>query len=142
MTNNLSESLDWFGTLRGRLGTTITPTAMIYGTGGLAVGRVNVADTVNSTNYVGSIFFPTTAAVADQLSTDTTKTGWTIGGGIEARLWGNWTGKIEYLYLDLGTVSGSFITPIVAPSGSFLAATFSSHVTDNILRLGINYEFH
>ena len=34
-----------------------------------------------------------------------TKAGWTLGAGIEARLWGNWTGKVEYLYMDFGRVS-------------------------------------
>jgi outer membrane immunogenic protein len=36
--------------------------------------------------------------------------GWTIG--LEGVVSGNWTAKIEYLYVDLGTVSGSFVTPI------------------------------
>jgi opacity protein-like surface antigen len=35
------------------------------------------------------------------------KTGWTAGGGVEAHLGGNWTGKIEYLYLDFGTVTST-----------------------------------
>ncbi len=40
--------------------------------------------------------------------------GWTVGSGVEASLGGNWTGKIEYLYLNLGnktdqvTVLGTF----------------------------------
>jgi outer membrane immunogenic protein len=27
----------------------------------------------------------------------TGKTGWTAGGGVEAHLGGNWTGKVEYV---------------------------------------------
>ncbi len=34
-------------------------------------------------------------------STSSTRTGWTIGSGVEAALGGNWTGKVEYLYVDL-----------------------------------------
>ena len=30
--------------------------------------------------------------------------GWAAGGGIEAHLTGNWTGKLEYLYMDFGSV--------------------------------------
>ena len=30
-----------------------------------------------------------------------TKAGYAVGGGLEGRLVGNWTAKIEYLYLDL-----------------------------------------
>ena len=36
------------------------------------------------------------------VSSHNTKAGWTVGGGIEGRLAGNWTAKLEYLYLDLG----------------------------------------
>jgi outer membrane immunogenic protein len=58
-------------------------------------------------------------------------------GGIEGRLVGNWTAKIEYLYLDLGTVS---TIPAPAPSTT-TAAAFNSRVTDNLLRVGVNYKF-
>jgi outer membrane immunogenic protein len=50
---------------------------------------------------------------------------------------GNWTAKIEYLYLDLGTVT---TIPAPAPS-STTAAAFNSRVIDNILRVGVNYKF-
>ena len=78
---------------------------------------------------------------ADRSSTfshSTTKTGWTVGGGIEARLSGNWTGKIEYLYMDLGTVSGTVTLP---HAGRDPAHNWSSDITDNILRVGLNYKF-
>ncbi len=42
-------------------------------------------------------------------STDRAKVGWTVGGGVEAALWGNWTGKLEYLYIDFGTVNDALI---------------------------------
>ena len=76
------------------------------------------------------------------LSNSTIKLGWTIGCGIETVISGNWTGKIEYLYVDLGTVSGSLATNIVTPAGNNLIVGYSSHVTDNILRAGVNYQFH
>jgi hypothetical protein len=38
----------------------------------------------------------------------------TVGAGIEGAIGGNWTAKLEYLYIDLGNISGSFITPVVA----------------------------
>jgi hypothetical protein len=55
------------------------------------------------------------------------------------KLVGNWTGKLEYLYMDLGTFTGTGILP--APASPPLRATFSSRITDNILRAGINYKF-
>jgi outer membrane immunogenic protein len=138
VTDGLSERLDWFGTVRGRLGFTITPTVLAYGTGGLAFGRVGTTDTISGTNFS---LTGASSAIAAVLSSDTTKAGWTIGGGVETALGGHWTGKIEYLYIDLGSVSGSIVTPIVTPSRDFLAASFTSHVTDNILRVGVNYRF-
>jgi hypothetical protein len=35
----------------------------------------------------------------------------------------------------------NLVEGILAPSGSFLTGSFSSHVTDNILRVGVNYRF-
>jgi outer membrane immunogenic protein len=66
--------------------------------------------------------------------------GWAVGAGVEGVVSGNWTAKIEYLYIDLRNVSGSFTTPIVAPSGAFLTSSYTSHITDNILRVGLNYK--
>ena len=68
------------------------------------------------------------------------KVGWTVGTGVEDVVSGDWTAKIEYLYIDLGNVSGSFTTPIVAPGGAFLTRSYNSHITDNILRVGLNYK--
>jgi outer membrane immunogenic protein len=141
VTDSLSEKIDWFGTLRGRLGPTITPTLWAYLTGGLAYGRVSAADTVSGTNFD---LFGDAIPVTATLNPDSTKIGWTFGGGFEALLGGRWTGKIEYLYIDFGDVSGSFLTPIVTPPGTppghLLAASFNSHITDNILRVGVNYK--
>jgi len=141
---NLSEKLEWLGTFRGRIGTTITPTLLPYLTGGLAYGHIKATEAASTTNVFGTtgVNNGTFAPGGGSFSNGTTKVGWTIGAGIESMLWGNWTGKIEYLYVDLGTVSGSFPTTIVSLSGGSLVAGYSSHVTDNIVRVGVNYAFH
>src|SRR5262249_54994629 len=66
------------------------------------------------------------------------KAGWTAGAGIETHLSGNLTGKVEYLYLDFGSVSTSAtnllnVTPV--------AVNLESRVTDHIVRVGLNYKF-
>jgi hypothetical protein len=57
---------------------------------------------------------------------------------------------VEYLYVDLGSVSTGFVTPGGSP-GQFNNAsmsllpgtgTISSRVTDNIVRFGINYKIN
>jgi outer membrane immunogenic protein len=137
VTDALSQKLTWLDTVRGRVGVTVTPTILAYVTGGLAVGNVSTTDTISGTNALAG-----GAPVVASFNSSSTRAGWTIGGGLETALGGRWTGKIEYIYVDLGTVSGGpFVTPLVAPSGNFLSGSFSSHVTDNILRAGVNYRF-
>jgi outer membrane immunogenic protein len=116
--------IDWFGTVRGRIGLAANPATMIYLTGGFAYGRVEVA---NSSN-IGAGFAVGAASIAD------TKTGYTVGGGIETRLWSNWTARMEYLYVDLGSLALS------NPNNN--GQTHSSSVTfhDNIVRIGLNYK--
>ena len=62
------------------------------------------------------------------------KAGWTAGGGIEGALGGGWSAKLEYLYIDLGKLEQTLSTP----AGT---ETFSSRVTDNIVRVGLNYRW-
>ncbi|MGB9117588.1 outer membrane protein, partial [Bradyrhizobium sp.] len=118
----LNQKIDWFGTVRGRAGVLVTPKVLLYATGGLAYGQVNSSETVGT-------------LVPSAFSSSTTNVGWTVGAGIEGAIGGNWTAKLEYLYVDLGTVSGSFTLP------STNIISYSSHITDNILRVGINYKF-
>ena len=68
--------------------------------------------------------------------------GWVVGAGIEGAFGGGWSVRLEYLYLDLGDISGQFTTAVLGPSGTaFLSQGFSSRVTDNIVRVGVNYKF-
>jgi outer membrane immunogenic protein len=117
----LSQKINWFGTVRGRAGVLVSPKVLLYVTGGLAYGEVNSSETI--------------AALAG-LSTSNTNLGWTVGAGIEGVIGGNWTAKLEYLYVDLGTVSGSF-TPVAGG----VTSSYSSRITDNVLRVGLNYKF-
>lgn len=121
----LTQKIDWFGTVRARGGVLVTPRVLFYATGGLAYGQVNSSETIS-----GSPF-----------SSSDTRVGYTVGGGIEGAIGGNWTAKLEYLFVDLGRTSGSFATAIPASGGGTLASNYSSHVTDNVLRFGVNYNF-
>jgi outer membrane immunogenic protein len=123
--------LDWFATFRGRVGYTFVPTVLGYVTGGLAVGGVQGSGVITGFNGAG-------AAVAATFSGDDTQVGWTVGAGLEASLGGNWTGKVEYLYLDLGRYNSSALLLANTPP---IRADFSSRITDNIVRVGINYRF-
>jgi outer membrane immunogenic protein len=126
----LSQDLEWFGTARLRLGWLPTQTLLLYATGGLAFGEVETSGILTSFTACCGV-----ATVAGTISE--TKLGWTVGAGIEGVISGPWTAKLEYLYMDLGSVSGSFVTP-TTPG---IRAAFSSDITDHILRVGLNYRF-
>ncbi|QUS37951.1 porin family protein [Tardiphaga alba] len=111
-----SQKLDWFGTVRGRLGLATGP-VLSYVTAGFAYGNVN--STITETG-VGAV------------SSSRTATGWTVGSGVEAALGGNWTGKIEYLYLNLGSRSIAFDAP-------FAGQLANSELRENLFRVGLNY---
>ena len=129
-SNTLEARIRWFGTLRARAGFLITPTLFAYGTGGLAYGNVKVTDTI--TVNTGTI-------ATSVISQSNTKAGWTAGAGLEGVFWWwnapNWTWKVEYLYIDLGRFNGSGSDP---SGGAF---SWNTRVTDNIVRVGVNYKF-
>lgn len=128
---SLNQKIAWFGTARGRAGVLVSPKVLLYATGGLAYGEVSSSETIGG---------PT------GLSNSDTRVGYTVGAGIEGAIGGNWTAKLEYLYVDLGRTSGSFATTIPAFGGGIsasgtLTSSYSSRITDNVLRVGVNYKF-
>jgi outer membrane immunogenic protein len=138
-----SKGTDYIGTVRGRLGWLVTPTFLLYGTGGLAYGGTS------SNTSIFSAEVPNTGStsVTGFGSESTTRVGWTAGGGVEWMFLPNWSAKVEYLYYDLGTVTYSN-----GPLTSFLNGTNTVTFTNvsqssvrfngNIVRAGINYHFN
>jgi iron complex outermembrane receptor protein len=124
---SLDHKLAWFATLRGRLGTTVVPGWLIYMTGGVAIADI----TIN-----GAISDPIGNAVNTAFSNNFTRVGWTVGAGVEAQLSGNWTGKLEYLHIDFGSIA---TYPVVVP-GTPLTPAFNTRISDNIFRAGVNYK--
>jgi len=135
-----SQKIDWFGTLRGRLGWLPVDPLLVYATGGLAYGRVET-----DVSFSGSRFFGLGNAAQLTGFTDAsqseTRAGWTLGGGLEWMFAPRWTVKAEYLYYDLGTETLNQ-TLAMGPSGTLSANIQSvSHYRGNIARAGVNYKF-
>jgi outer membrane immunogenic protein len=107
----------WLATFRGRLGWLVTESTNFYATGGLAVANVNTTSTVSLNGTTNNV------------SDSTTHAGWTLGAGLEWMFLPPWSVKIEYLYVDLGHVN------------SALPVNNDVSITENIVRLGINYHF-
>jgi opacity protein-like surface antigen len=138
----VKRSLEYFGTLRGRLGYTITPTLLVYATGGLAYGGVSANAKITQT--MTPSLLATGGASADGFRN---KSGWTIGAGSEWAITPNLSAKFEYLYYDLGRANIAFpnfgfltqTTPGGASVGSALVA--STRYNGHIVRAGLNYRF-
>ena len=77
-------------------------------------------------------------AVAALGSSSDVRVGWTAGAGVEGVISGNWTAKLEYLYMDLGSTS---FGPLTLAPASQIGANVNSDFTDHILRVGVNYRF-
>jgi len=161
VTAAYTEKLTWLGTLRGRVGWT-TDRWLLYATGGLAYGRVTIngsATAQGSNQGPGCVVLNPVAFTCPlaTFSNGVTKVGWAIGVGAENVIVGNWSWKVEYLHVDLGRANTAFATfpgcyggTITNGAGGFAAnciaylpgsGTISSRITDEIVRVGINYRF-
>ena len=126
--DSFSSKMDWFGTVRGRIGYTFNPVnpLLVYFTGGFAYGHI-VTD-VTSPSLLGAPYH-----------FSGTSTGYTLGGGVEYKITPAWSLKVEYQRINLGTNDPT------NPAG----ATFSSVLSREILnasefdtvRVGVNYKF-
>jgi outer membrane immunogenic protein len=105
----------WLATFRGRVGYAFDRW-LPYVTAGGAYGNVKATVSVP------------VAGLSDSVSRS--KFGWTAGVGLEYAFLGNWTAKLEYLYVDLG----SFDT---GPSPIVNNVSFN----ENVIRAGLNYKF-
>ena len=151
---NYTTQIDWFGTVRGRLGYVWgNGQVMSYLTGGLAYGEVKI----NGTNTISVSCLPTACSPSAQgsfsqpFNQSHVNTGWVLGYGTEGAIdfWGahNWTWKVETLYMDLGhlNATGAFsgcpgnLCTVGTPNASQIAT--NTHFTDWILRGGLNYRF-
>jgi len=112
--------VDWFGSVRGRLGIA-NDHWLAYFTGGYAYGHV-----VNGDNIAG-------VGVA---RFDEVRNGWTIGGGLEYAFMNDLTARIEYRHTDYGKKSYG---PVAVGPGVFVPHTFE--LTTNQVLLGLSYKF-
>jgi outer membrane immunogenic protein len=132
-----TKSVDWYGTVRGRVGVApFIPNLLLYGTGGFAYGGVNHAASF-ADNGAGLPAFGSIATA----QYDSTSTGWTAGGGIEWSPTGfpAWSVKVEYLYVDLGNTSVSSVSVTGNPA---FGVTYNSPTRFHTVRAGLNWHFN
>ena|ERR1700733_1230178 len=136
-SDNLSQRLRWFGTVRGNIGITTNMSEYLwYVTGGLAYGNIRTVESITGPGQAASLIF------------DDVNTGFAVGAGVRGHIVGNWSWMVEYLYMDLGRINDTGATGIVSSGTGFcdthvclLTPGSSSTFTDNILRFGINLKW-
>lgn len=123
-THEAERNIDWMASVRGRFGYA-ADRWLVYVTGGAAWADINYR-----TNLTGFGLF-------NSGNFNTTKSGWTVGGGAEYAFTNNWTARLEYLYYDFGSESVSNVSAVAPPLA--YNTTFSTKV--NVVRAGVNYKF-
>jgi outer membrane immunogenic protein len=120
---NTDAHIDWYGTVRGRLGWSSGP-VLFYGTAGLAYGNVDV----NSTISVPSLGLQITEP----------KIGWVAGGGIEYMWRPNVILSLAYQYVDLGTVGFATAMP---GFGGPTSINGTAHAQFQVATIGLTWLF-
>lgn len=118
----VTTSLDWYSTLRGRLGLS-WGRWLGYVTGGLAIAHIESGFELDTGPFAGS--------------DSRTRFGWTGGAGLEYAFHNNWSLKVEYLYLDFG--SYSYQVRHLTSDTRFWAVDVEAR--EHVVRAGLNYKF-
>ncbi|MHC2433471.1 outer membrane protein [Bradyrhizobium sp. USDA 4451] len=129
-----TSKVDWFGTVRGRIGFVPTERLLIYATGGLAFGEVktNIANSEAFSNGLSRLWLGDNSDV---------RVGWTAGGGAEYAFTNNWTLRGEYLYVDLGTSGTTATFQGTDPVQSQIRYNASRENKFSVARAALSYKF-
>jgi opacity protein-like surface antigen len=138
-----SQTLDYLGTARLRLGYLLRPSLLVFGTGGLAYGRTNFAAnaqvlTIDGTGNIAEFS-------AGQTNLSRMRAGFAAGGGFEWMFLPGLSAKAEYLYYGLGSYSAALPQYAVnLTNGAALADVTTSYrgrANGQLVRAGLNYHF-
>jgi outer membrane immunogenic protein len=131
--------IDWMASFRGRAGFAVDR-ALFYVTGGAAVAEFG-GSTTTLVNGPG-IAIPAGTFVATN-GGNSTRWGWTVGGGIEWAFSPNWSVAGEYRHTDFGNRATTFDIPSgLAAAPIFATGTSSSRLTVDQATARINYRFN
>ncbi|MDO8980621.1 MAG: outer membrane beta-barrel protein [Afipia sp.] len=156
VSTTASQSIDYFGTVRARLGYLASDRLLIYATGGFAYAHLNnvaSTSTVPNSGFAGGLLGPngvpyTFACGSINAAPDLCFSGasngitpgWTVGGGLEYALGQKWSVKGEYLFAHFKeTVNAVAITSVPGTTPASYSANFTTNL--NIVRIGLNYKF-
>jgi len=112
----------WFDTLTARLGYAVQPTWLLYFQGGGAWGHTSTDITFGGVQ-IGQ--------------TSKTRSGWTIGGGVEWMFAPHWSAFLEGNYMDFGSNNGTVFGVVACGAG----CAYSTKATESTVLVGVNYRF-
>ncbi len=113
----------WFDTLTARGGYLLQPNVLLYAQGGAAWTQWNVKFNNSAGVQVGEIG-------------NNSRTGWTIGGGVEWMFVPHWSVFLEYNFMGFGSRSATFTT-----CGLATCANVSGKADLQNVLVGVNYKF-
>ena len=142
---DIQTDVEWLASLRGRIGLLLTPTFLIYGTGGVAWADINSRQ--QSFCYAAGRNCAVDVQVTDTSSSETV-VGWVAGLGAEWQFAQGWSLKAEWQHYDFGDVDTKF-HGVANPNGlqggvtneNYTNDTFPGDLTLDVIRLGVNYKF-
>lgn len=117
-----TQRMDWFGTVRGRLGYA-TDAWLVYGTAGYAYGNLKTEAAASA------------GAVSASARRNEFRDGFVVGTGVEFAFAPRWTAKMEYLHLDFGSASTAWTFTGIPPLNHHIK------IHENVVRGGVNYRF-
>jgi outer membrane immunogenic protein len=112
----------WFDTLTGRIGYAVAPTWLLYFQGGGAW-----VDTSTDVTFAG----------LQSGSRSNTRSGWTIGGGVEWMFAPHWSAFLEGNWMDFGTNNRTVIVGV----NPAVVVPFSTKANEATVLVGVNYRF-
>jgi outer membrane immunogenic protein len=119
--------VNWLATVRGKLGFAVSPSALLYATGGGAF-----AGTTSEDSFIDGVH---------NIKANSTRNGWTIGAGAQYKVTRNVSFGVEYLYADFGTKHVSFDS---AGLGGGLAGqdiSIDTKLQLHVVKAALNYHF-
>jgi outer membrane immunogenic protein len=130
---NVTTKAEIQGSIRGRAGIAFDR-VLIYATGGAAFAGIK-------NFYNTNITIPALPGGPLFGSVSKTRTGWTVGGGIEYAVTNNWSVGAEYRYSDFGRYNDFSATAGVPGAFLFPGSFIRHHITENQVQARVSYKF-
>jgi outer membrane immunogenic protein len=143
-TWNINTEAEWLASIRGRVGILVTPTLLLYGTGGVAwAGLSSSEEVICHAEQCLAGNDPTTV----RAKSSETSAGWVAGVGGEWRFASNWSLKAEWQHYEFDNVDTAFSgtaypdnDPLPAMAG-YTNDSFPGSIVIDTAKVGLNYKF-